>query len=75
MNLQCTADGNPAPSITWARLSDNSTVNESFIITGKEDEGTYICTADNDVGSPAYASVNITVQRELVMWQDTVYTN
>ncbi|XP_068686490.1 hemicentin-1-like [Montipora foliosa] len=60
--LNCTADGNPEPNITWTRLSDNSTVNMPLNITGKQDEGGYRCTADNGIGNAAISDVFITVQ-------------
>ena len=60
--LNCTADGNPEPNITWTRLSDNSTVSISLTITGKQDEGGYRCTADNGIGNAAISDVFITVQ-------------
>ena len=60
--LSCTADGFPAPNITWTRLSTNRDVNMPMTITGKQDEGFYMCTADNGVGNPATAHVFVTVQ-------------
>ena len=62
VTLTCTADGFPAPNITWTRLSDNSAVPETFNITGKQDEGYYRCTADNGIGNPATGNVFITVK-------------
>jgi len=58
----CRADGNPAPNITWTRLSDNSVVPLPLTITGKQDEGSYRCTADNGDDNPASKDVFITVQ-------------
>ena len=60
--LNCTADGNPTPNITWTRLSDNSVVTFPLTITGKQDEGVYECTADNGIGTPATAVVSIVVE-------------
>ena len=60
--LNCTADGNPTPKITWTRLSDNSVVTFPLTITGKQDEGVYECTADNGIGTPATAVVSIAVE-------------
>ena len=59
--LNCTADGNPPPKINWTRLADNITVSKVLNITGKQDEGLYRCTAENDVGNAATKDVNITV--------------
>ncbi|XP_068685505.1 hemicentin-1-like isoform X2 [Montipora foliosa] len=51
VNLNCTADGNPAAMVHWTRLSDNSDVTMPLAISGKEHEGNYRCTASNSVGS------------------------
>lgn len=58
----CSASGIPPPSITWTRLSNNRNVDMPFTITGKQDEGGYICTADNKVGNPATSVVFVTVE-------------
>ena len=47
--LNCTADGYPAPNVTWTRGSDNSGVTFPLTITGRGDEGAYTCTARNGV--------------------------
>ncbi|XP_068733675.1 uncharacterized protein [Montipora capricornis] len=67
--LNCTADGNPKPNITWNRLSRNGVVvrvgpAEKYLnITGKQDEGGYRCIADNGIGNAAFSDVlNITVE-------------
>ena len=52
LNLNCVADGNPTPNITWTRVSDNKPVAFPLNISGKQDEGGYRCTASNGVGSP-----------------------
>ena len=52
LNLNCVADGNPTPNITWTRVSDNKAVFFPLIISGKQDEGVYGCNASNGVGSP-----------------------
>ena len=66
VSLNCTADGYPTPTITWAKVSDNSSVSFPLIISGKQNEGLYRCTADNGIGSPATKEVFITVHRECV---------
>ncbi|XP_078379818.1 hemicentin-1-like isoform X3 [Oculina patagonica] len=60
-SLNCTADGNPKPHITWIKVSDNSSVSFPLAITGKENEGIYRCTADNGIGSPVSKDVSIIV--------------
>ncbi|XP_044180520.1 neurotrimin-like, partial [Acropora millepora] len=60
--LNCSATGNPQPIRIWTRLSDNRTVDMPFTITGKLDEGGYICTADNKVGNAATSVVFVTVE-------------
>ena len=66
-SLNCTANGYPTPTITWAKVSDNSPVSFPLTITGKQNEGLYRCTADNGIGSPAAGEVFITVHRECVI--------
>ena len=66
VSLNCTADGYPAPTITWTKVFDNSSVSFPLTITGKQNEGLYRCTADNGIGSPATEEVFITVHRESV---------
>ena len=61
LQLNCTADGNPPPTIRWTRVPDNNTVSKVLNITGKQDEGFYRCTAENGVGNAATKDVNITV--------------
>ena len=64
ISLNCTADGYPTPTITWTKVSDNSTVSFPLMITGKQNEGLYKCTADNGIGSTAAKEVFITVHCE-----------
>ena len=61
VSLSCTADGNPTPSITWTKVSDNSQVSFPLTITGKQDEGLYRCTANNGIGSSVTEEISITV--------------
>ena len=64
VTLHCSADGNPAPRITWTRVSDNGVVTFPLNITGKGDEGAYRCTADNDVKDSFSKDTFIIVQRK-----------
>ena len=63
MTLHCSAEGFPAPNITWTRVSDNRVVMMPLTISTK-DEGVYRCTATNNIGQPASADVFVTVQCE-----------
>jgi len=63
--LNCIADGKPTSNITWTSPGGSKISFEpsfSLAITSKMDEGTYNCTADNGVGTPVTATVNIIVQ-------------
>ncbi|XP_074634436.1 neural cell adhesion molecule 2-like [Acropora palmata] len=62
LTLNCTADGNPAPTITWTRLSNGNIVNMPLTVTGKEYEGDYRCTALNSIGTVTKIT-SITVNR------------
>jgi len=62
--LICLAEGMPTPSISWTRVSDNSSVSFPLTITGKQDEGVYRCTGDNGIGDPASQVVYIIVESE-----------
>ena len=66
--LICNATGVPAPNITLTRLPENTIVNSSFTISGKQDEGTYRCTADNGVGNAATADVFIIVPSKCIQY-------
>ena len=43
-------------------MSNNKPVSVPLIISGKQDEGGYRCTASNDVGSPDSRIVYVFVQ-------------
>ena len=60
--LNCTADGNPPPNITWTRLSSNSQVTFPMVVS-RHDEGGYRCGADNGIAIKVH-DVFITVQCE-----------
>ncbi|XP_068686971.1 fibroblast growth factor receptor 3-like isoform X2 [Montipora foliosa] len=62
VQLNCTADGNPEPNITWTRLSNDSIVSMPLTITGKQNEGGYRCIAHNGIGNVVTSDVFIAVQ-------------
>ena len=61
VQLNCTADGSPLPTIRWTRVLDNNSVSKVLQIAGKQEEGLYRCTAENGIGNAAKQDVNITV--------------
>ena len=64
LTLNCSADGKPKPTITWTRVSDNTSVSMPFNITRGKDTGSYRCTADNGVGKPLIKDVFVGVHGE-----------
>ena len=64
MTLNCSADGNPPPVISWIRVSDNSAVVFPWIDIELQHEGSYRCTANNSVGSAVTGDVSIVVHCE-----------
>ena len=60
--LNCSADGNPPPNITWTRLPSNSPVTFPLVVR-RHDEGGYRCSADNGIAIEII-DVFITVQCE-----------
>lgn len=58
ITLNCSADGNPAPAVTWTRVFNNGsdsdvlvTGNSYVISTNRNEAGTYRCKADNRIGA------------------------
>ena len=68
VNLTCTATGNPEPSMNWTKLTENREVKMPFIVSGKQDEGYYRCTAGNGVPSPDNRTVFIFVESEFLIY-------
>ena len=64
VTLNCSADGNPPPVISWTRVSDNSAVVFPLTNIELQDEGTYRCTANNSVGRAVARDVSIVVHCE-----------
>ena len=57
ITLSCSADGNPTPTVTWARVFDNGsdgdvlfTGNQYVINNNRNNGGRYRCKADNGIG-------------------------
>eukprot|EP00093_Oithona_nana_P010757 10757.XXX_265016_286838_1 [CDS] Oithona nana genome sequencing. len=69
ITLECEAKGNPTPKITWLRKNNLLPSGEKFeegnsvIIqdVSRHHSGIYVCTADNDVGTPARAEIDLKV--------------
>ena len=64
MTLNCSADGNPPPVISWTRVSYDSAVVFPLTNIGLQHEGTYRCTANNSVGSAVTGDVSIVAHCE-----------
>ena len=68
ITLSCSADGNPAPNVTWTRVFDNGsdsdvlfTGNQYVIDNNRNDAGTYRCKADNSIRSAISQTIRVTV--------------
>uniref|UniRef100_A0A8D8LSB1 Lachesin n=1 Tax=Cacopsylla melanoneura TaxID=428564 RepID=A0A8D8LSB1_9HEMI len=67
--LDCKADGNPVPKVTWTRVNnilpsgEKSIESPTLLIeqANRHHAGIYKCTANNGVGSPASSEVNVKV--------------
>jgi len=72
VNLQCEVSGNPQPSVVWSKQDGNvpqashRTCPKNSCLTlssvSRDDSGVYTCSADNGVGQPDSATINLTVQ-------------
>ena len=60
ITLHCSADGNPAPNVSWTRVFDNgndsgvlfSSLEGLYVINNnRSNAGTYRCKADNGIGA------------------------
>ena len=70
--FECTAEGDPTPTIRWSRENGrlpqfSSSENGLLIIssTNLEDGGAYVCTAANAIGADGFL-VTLTVKRGIV---------
>lgn len=69
MDLTCYPEGNPRPTITWTKtggnLPDGAEFSEDMRLhyssMQPEHKGEYKCTADNGVGDPAAATIQVAV--------------
>ena len=68
ITLECIADGEPTPNITWTKVyaneSDSSvlgTGNQFVLETNRNNSGTYRCTAYNGIGTAPNRSVKVEV--------------
>ena len=68
VTLECIADGEPTPSITWTKVyphgSDSSvlgTGNQFVLETNRNNRGKYRCTAYNGIGTAPNRTVKVEV--------------
>ncbi|XP_015775158.1 PREDICTED: hemicentin-2-like isoform X7 [Acropora digitifera] len=68
ITLNCTADGEPAPNITWTRVFSNGSdsdalfTGETFILpNNRTNDGTYRCKASNGIGNDVNHTVDVVV--------------
>ncbi|XP_070395561.1 cell adhesion molecule Dscam1-like [Dermacentor albipictus] len=69
LTVSCVASGQPAPQATWKLISGSrmnslkTSPDGRLHLTNiqKEDQGTYSCTASNEVGSPLEKTITISV--------------
>ena len=68
VTLECIADGEPTPNITWTKVyangSDNGvlgTENQFNLATNRNNSGTHRCTAYNGIGTTLNHTVKVEV--------------
>ena len=71
ITLNCTADGEPAPNITWTKVFSNGSdsdalfTGEKFILpNNRTNDGTYRCKASNGIGNDVNHTVDVVVNCE-----------
>ena len=68
ITLECIADGEPTPSITWTKVYANGsdsgvlrTGNQFVLETNRNNSGTYRCAAYNGIGTAPNLTVKVEV--------------
>ena len=68
VTLECIADGEPTPNITWTKVYANGsdsgvlgTGNQFVLETNRNNSGTYRCTAYNGIGTAPNHTVKVEV--------------
>ena len=68
VTLECIADGEPSPSITWTRVYANDSdsgvlgAGDQFVLeNNRNNSGTYRCTAYNGIGTAPNRTVKVEV--------------
>ena len=68
ITLECIADGEPTPGITWTRVDANGsdsgvlvTGNQFVLENNRDNSGTYRCTAHNGIGTAPNRTVKVEV--------------
>ena len=68
VTLECTADGEPTPNITWTKVYTNGndsgvlgTGNQFVLETTRNNSGRYRCTAYNGIGTAPNRTVEVEV--------------
>ena len=68
VTLECTADGEPTPNITWTKVYTNGndsgvleTKNQFVLETNRNNSGSYRCTAYNGIGTAPNRTVKVEV--------------